>query len=174
MDPLLLSGPEWLAVLRIGIGLWWLESWRHKDKKAWFERNAGIDWAASVAAKHKWAFVRRMFERVVAPRPKAMSYMIVFAELAIGLGLVLGFLDADRGRRRAAAQRVLPRADDPRLGRAGSELVDDGRRGRDHRHPGMGALVHRPRHRLVLGFASEEVRRGGAPADTAKPDRPPH
>ena len=92
MEPLLLSGPEWLAVLRIGIGLWWLESWRHKDKKAWFERNAGIDWAASVAADHKWAFVRRMFERVVAPRPKAMSYLIVLSELAIGLGLVLGFL----------------------------------------------------------------------------------
>lgn len=92
MEPLWLTGPEWLAILRIGVGLWWLESWRHKDKKAWFERNAGINWAASVAEKHRWAFVRRGFERVVAPRPKAMSYLVVFAELAIGLGLVLGFL----------------------------------------------------------------------------------
>jgi thiosulfate dehydrogenase (quinone) large subunit len=87
-----LSGPEWLAVLRIGLGLWWLESWRHKDKAAWFRRNAGINWAASVAEKHRWPFVRTSFQRVVAPRPRAMSYVVVFAELAIGLGLILGFL----------------------------------------------------------------------------------
>jgi thiosulfate dehydrogenase (quinone) large subunit len=87
-----LSGPEWLAVLRIGLGLWWLESWRHKDKAAWFRRNAGINWAASVAEKHRWPFVRTSFQRVVAPRPRAMSYVVVFAELAIGLGLILGLL----------------------------------------------------------------------------------
>ncbi len=83
---------EWLAVLRIGIGLWWLESWRHKNKEAWFERGAGINWAGSVAEKHPWPFVRSTFDRVVRPRPKAMAYIIVFSELAIGLGLVFGFL----------------------------------------------------------------------------------
>jgi thiosulfate dehydrogenase (quinone) large subunit len=86
------SGQEWLAVLRIGVGLWWLESWRHKDKAAWFERGAGIAWAASVAEKHRWAFVRRAFAATVAPRPRLMSYLVVFGELAIGLGLVAGFL----------------------------------------------------------------------------------
>lgn len=39
-----LSGAEWFAVLRIGVGLWWLESWRHKDKKDWFT-GGGIRWA---------------------------------------------------------------------------------------------------------------------------------
>ncbi len=87
-----LDGPEWLAVLRIGVGLWWVESFRHKNKEAWFQRNAGINWARSVAEKHRWAFVRRGFESVVAPRPKVMSYVVVFGELAIGLGLVFGFL----------------------------------------------------------------------------------
>ena len=87
-----LNGLEWLAVLRIGLGLWWLESWRHKDKKGWFERGTGIAWAQSVADKHKWSFVRTGFNRVVAPRPKAMAYVVVFAELLIGLGLVFGFL----------------------------------------------------------------------------------
>lgn len=48
MDAIGLSGAEWLAVLRIGLGLWWLESWRHKDKKGWFERGTGIAWAADV------------------------------------------------------------------------------------------------------------------------------
>jgi thiosulfate dehydrogenase (quinone) large subunit len=82
----------WLAVLRIGVGLWWVESWRHKNKAAWFERGTGIAWAASVAEKHKWPFVRRAFATVVAPRAKLMAHLVVYGELAIGLGLVTGFL----------------------------------------------------------------------------------
>src|SRR4051794_15925655 len=92
MQTIWLGGPEWLAVLRIGLGLWWLESWRHKDKKGWFERGTGIAWAAGVAAEHRWAVVRRGFDLVVRPRPKAMAYVVVYAELALGAGLVLGFL----------------------------------------------------------------------------------
>jgi thiosulfate dehydrogenase [quinone] large subunit len=88
----LLSGPHWLAVLRIGLGLWWMESFRHKNKAAWFERGSGIGWAQSVADKHRWAFVKVGFNTVVTPRPKLMSYLVVYGELAIGLGLVLGFL----------------------------------------------------------------------------------
>src|SRR2546421_2507305 len=87
-----LDGREWLAVLRIGLGLWWAESFRHKNKAAWFQRGSGIAWAKSVAEKHRWAFVRRGFDTMVAPRPKAMSYVVVFGELAIGLGLIVGFL----------------------------------------------------------------------------------
>jgi thiosulfate dehydrogenase [quinone] large subunit len=87
-----LSGPEWLAVLRIGLGLWWLESWRHKDKQGWLQRGTGIAWARSVAEKHRFAFVRTSFDKFVAPRPKTMAYVVVFSELAIGLGVTLGFL----------------------------------------------------------------------------------
>jgi thiosulfate dehydrogenase [quinone] large subunit len=83
---------QWLAVLRIGIGLWWLESFRHKDKAAWFQRGAGIAWAKSVADKHRWGVVQRGFSAVVEPRPKLMAYVVVFSELAIGLGLAFGFL----------------------------------------------------------------------------------
>lgn len=36
--------------------------------------------------------VRSGFEKVVAPRPKAMAYLVVYAELALGLGLIVGFL----------------------------------------------------------------------------------
>jgi len=92
METTWLSGEEWLAVLRIAVGLWWLESYRHKNKRAWIERGAGISWARSVAEKHRWPFVRVAFERTVAPRPKAMSYVVLGAELALGLGLTLGFL----------------------------------------------------------------------------------
>ncbi|MFG2120748.1 DoxX family membrane protein [Streptomyces sp. NPDC048710] len=91
MDAIWLDGAEWLAVLRIGLGLWWLESWRHKDKKTWFE-GGGIAWAAGVAEKHRWAPVRAGFETVVTPRPKQMAYVVAYAELALGLGLILGFL----------------------------------------------------------------------------------
>ena len=83
---------QWLAVLRIGIGLWWLESFRHKDKAAWFQRGSGIAWAKSVAEKHKWGAVRTGFAKIVEPRPKVMAYVVVFSELALGLGLTLGFL----------------------------------------------------------------------------------
>jgi thiosulfate dehydrogenase [quinone] large subunit len=88
----ILTTEHWLAVLRIGIGLWWLESWRHKDKRAWLQRGAGIDWAASVAAKHPWPVVRSTFTRLVPPHKRAASYFVVFGELAIGLGLTLGLL----------------------------------------------------------------------------------
>ncbi len=92
MDPVGLDVDEWLAVLRIGIGLWWLESFRHKDKRAWRERGAGISWAASVAEKHPWGWVRAGFDRVIAPRPLLWARLVVGAELAIGLGLALGLL----------------------------------------------------------------------------------
>jgi thiosulfate dehydrogenase [quinone] large subunit len=87
-----LSIPHWLAVLRIGLGLWWLESWRHKNKQAWFHRGSGIAWAQSVAEKHPWPAVKRGFDTIVAPRPKLMAYVVVFSELALGLGLTFGFL----------------------------------------------------------------------------------
>ena len=83
---------HWLAVLRIGVGLWWAESYRHKNKAAWLERGAGIDWGKSIAEKHRWPFVKKGFEKTVVPHPKLMAYVVVFSELLIGLGLVFGLL----------------------------------------------------------------------------------
>lgn len=91
MQTIWLTGPEWSAVLRIGLGLWWLESWRHKDKKDWF-RGGGIGWAGGIAEKHRWPFVRQGFDRLVRPRPRLMAYVVAYAELALGLGLVGGLL----------------------------------------------------------------------------------
>jgi len=87
-----LSVPHWLAVLRVALGLWWCESFRHKNKAAWLQRASGITWAQDVAQKHRWSFVRTGFDTVVAPRPQLMAYVVVFGELAIGLGLVVGLL----------------------------------------------------------------------------------
>ncbi|MEV6757281.1 DoxX family protein [Streptomyces sp. NPDC051214] len=90
MQTIWLSGAEWFAVLRIGLGLWWLESWRHKDKKTWFT-GGGIGWAVGIAEKHRWQFVRSGFDVTVRPRPKLMAYIVAYAELALGLGLIFGF-----------------------------------------------------------------------------------
>ena len=119
-----LTAAEWLAVLRIGLGLWWFESFRHKDKAAWFQRGAGISWGQSVAEKHKWAFVKKGFDVVVVPRPKVMAYVVVLGELAIGLGLILGLLDAHRRLRRDPPQPLVLHPHDLGLGRAGAELHD--------------------------------------------------
>jgi thiosulfate dehydrogenase [quinone] large subunit len=87
-----LTGPEWVAVLRIGLGLWWLESFRHKNLEAWIRRQAGINWAGDIAGKHRWPIVKRGFEAVVKPHPKAMTWVVLMSELALGVGLAAGFL----------------------------------------------------------------------------------
>jgi thiosulfate dehydrogenase [quinone] large subunit len=83
---------DWMVVLRIGLGLWWIKSFAHKDLGGWLKRGSGIEWGGSVAEKHKWKFVKTGFDKVVRPHPITMAYIVVFAELALGLGLVLGFL----------------------------------------------------------------------------------
>lgn len=92
MRTLGLTGAQWVAVLRIGLGLWWLESFRHKDKRAWIERNAGIAWASSVAEKHRWGAVRRAFQATAGARPRTFTWVVLLAELALGLGVTLGLL----------------------------------------------------------------------------------
>ena len=92
MKTSLLTAPHWAAVLRIGLGLWWLESFRHKNLGAWIKRQAGINWAADIAGKHRWAVVRRGFELTVKPHPKAMTWVVLGSELSLGLGLALGLL----------------------------------------------------------------------------------
>jgi thiosulfate dehydrogenase (quinone) large subunit len=88
----LLNGAQWAAVLRIGLGLWWLESFRHKNLGAWIKRQAGIKWAGDIAAKHRFAVVGKGFDAVVRPHPQAMTYVVLASELSLGLGLSFGFL----------------------------------------------------------------------------------
>ncbi|HMK62894.1 MAG TPA: hypothetical protein VK386_04675 [Acidimicrobiales bacterium] len=78
--------------MRIGLGLWWLESFRHKNLTAWIKRQAGINWASDIAAKHRWPVVRHGFDKLVRPYPKAMTFVVLGAELSLGVGLTFGFL----------------------------------------------------------------------------------
>src|SRR5580700_7257740 len=92
MKTSLLSAPHWAAVLRIGLGLWWLESFRHKNLEAWIKRQAGIKWAADIAAKHRFAMVGKGFDAVVKPHPQAMTLVVLMSELSLGLGITFGLL----------------------------------------------------------------------------------
>lgn len=87
-----LDADQWLAVLRIGLGAWWLESVRHKNLEAWLQRNAGINWAASVAEQHRWGWVRSAFERTVKPHPRFFTWVVLLSEFSIGAGVAFGFL----------------------------------------------------------------------------------
>ena len=92
MKTSLASAAVWAALLRIGLGLWWLESFRHKNLTAWIKRQAGINWAADIAGKHKWPAVKTGFDAVVRPHPKAMTWVVLMSELALGLGITFGLL----------------------------------------------------------------------------------
>ena len=92
MKTSLLNGVQWAAVLRIGLGLWWLESFRHKNLEAWIRRQAGIKWAADIAAKHRWKAIGRGFDSVVRPRPLVMTWVVLTSEFSLGAGLTLGLL----------------------------------------------------------------------------------
>jgi hypothetical protein len=131
-------------VLRIGLGAWWFKSFWHKDKAAWFKRGAGISWGQSVAEKHKWPFVKKGFDAIVVPRPKTMAYVVVLGELAIGLGLILGFLTPIAAFAGILSEHHVLHFDDHRLGRAGPELHDDPGLGGGPRHPRLEHLVDRP------------------------------
>jgi thiosulfate dehydrogenase [quinone] large subunit len=85
---------QWLAVLRIGVGLWWLESVRHKDLRG-FLRGGSMDWVESLTIKHpipayagliRATALRSSRSRVIA------SWLVVAGEFCTGVSLTLGLL----------------------------------------------------------------------------------
>lgn len=82
---------NWLAVMRIGIGLWWIKSFFHKPLKKFVEGQM-VDWTISLADNHPVEAYGRFVKSVVEPNRSWIAYLFLAAELAIGLGLVFGFL----------------------------------------------------------------------------------
>ncbi|MFN0147031.1 MAG: DoxX family protein [Dehalococcoidia bacterium] len=85
---------EWLAILRIGVGVWWLESVRHKNIPD-FVRGGSMGWVESLTKDHPIpafaAMVRRM--SLSTPRRRVVtSWLVVLGEFGVGLSLTLGFL----------------------------------------------------------------------------------
>ena len=87
----LLEVSNWLAIMRIGIGLWWLKSFAHKPHKKFVEGQM-VDWTISLAENHPIRAYGKFVKNIVEPNRSWIAYFFLVAELAIGLGMVFGFL----------------------------------------------------------------------------------
>jgi thiosulfate dehydrogenase (quinone) large subunit len=87
----LFSGEQWLALLRIGIGLWWVKSFFHKPLKE-FVNGQMVDWTLSLADNHPVPAIGGAMRGLIAPNAVWFPYLILAGELGVGIGLTLGFL----------------------------------------------------------------------------------
>lgn len=85
---------EWLAILRIGVGLWWLESVRHKDLRD-FLRGGAMGWVESLTEGHPIPPFAALIRRVSLSshrRRIVTSWLVVLGEFSVGVSLTLGLL----------------------------------------------------------------------------------
>jgi thiosulfate dehydrogenase [quinone] large subunit len=82
---------EWLAILRIGIGLWWIKSVFHKDIGN-FLRTGMVSWTVEMAESHPWRGYGNAIKRTVTATSSWFPYLVLFGELAVGVGLTFGLL----------------------------------------------------------------------------------
>ena len=82
---------QWLAVLRIGIGLWWIKSVFHK-RIGHFLREGMIQWTVSLAENHPVEAYGRFMKKMLLGSKSWFPYFQLFGEFAVGAGLTLGFL----------------------------------------------------------------------------------
>ncbi len=88
------SDAEWLAILRIGLGLWWLESVRHKNLPD-FLRGGAMGWVESLTKDHPIPPFARMVQRVSLATPRrrvVTSWLVVIGEFCAGISITLGLL----------------------------------------------------------------------------------
>jgi thiosulfate dehydrogenase [quinone] large subunit len=89
-----LTDEEWLAILRIGVGLWWLESVRHKNIPD-FLRGGSMGWVESLTKDHPFPAYAGMVQRRSLSsqrRRQVTSWLVVLGEFSVGVSLTLGFL----------------------------------------------------------------------------------
>lgn len=82
---------QWLAILRIGVGLWWLKSFLHKPHRDFISGDM-VNWTLSLADNHPVPAFGRMIRGLVEPNASWFPYLILFGELAVGIGMIFGFL----------------------------------------------------------------------------------
>jgi uncharacterized membrane protein YphA (DoxX/SURF4 family) len=85
---------EWLAILRIGVGLWWLESVRHKELRG-FLRGGAMNWVESLTTNHPIPPFAHMIQRVSLSshrRRIVTSWLVVMGEFSVGVSLTFGLL----------------------------------------------------------------------------------
>jgi thiosulfate dehydrogenase [quinone] large subunit len=82
---------QWLAVLRIGIGLWWLKSVFHKNLRD-FVSGGMVSWTMDLADSHPWTGFGKAMKALVSNTASWFAYLVLLGEFAVGVGLTLGFL----------------------------------------------------------------------------------
>lgn len=82
---------QWLAVLRVGIGLWWIKSVLHKEYPK-FVKTGMMGWTNALLDNHPVPAYAGVIRRIINFQPTIFPYLIVLGELAVGIGLTLGFL----------------------------------------------------------------------------------
>lgn len=87
----LLTASQWLAILRIGIGLWWLKSFLHKPHRE-FVSGQMSNWTLALADNHPVPAYGRLIRGLVAPNQSWFPYLILAGELAVAVGMIFGFL----------------------------------------------------------------------------------
>lgn len=86
-----LNFAQWLALLRIAIGLWWIKSVLHKPLRA-FLSDGMVSWTVSLAENHPAPAFGTMIKRMVESNASWFPYLVIAGEAAVGIGLTLGFL----------------------------------------------------------------------------------
>ncbi len=89
---LILNQQRAIAVIRIGIGAWFLYAVAGKLDPAWVAKFPKVvaDFAGSTPVK----FYAEFLTTVVAPSADAFAAFVIVSEIAVGLGLVLGLFTA--------------------------------------------------------------------------------
>lgn len=82
---------QWLAVIRIGLGLWWLKSFLHKPHRKFVDGQM-VNWTIALADNHPVPAFGRLIKGVVAPNASWFPYLVLVGELAVGIGLTFGIL----------------------------------------------------------------------------------
>jgi thiosulfate dehydrogenase [quinone] large subunit len=82
---------QWLALLRIAVGLWWIKSVLHKPLRS-FVSGGMVEWTLSLADNHPVPAFGSFIRRVVEPSAAWFPYLLIAGEAAVGIGLTLGFL----------------------------------------------------------------------------------
>ncbi len=80
---------QWLAILRIGIGLWWLKSVLHKPLRK-FVAGQMVGWTVALAENHPVPAFGRAIKGLVAPNASWFPYLILLGEIAVAIGMILG------------------------------------------------------------------------------------
>ena len=84
-----LSIEQGMAVIRIGLGLWWLKSVAHKDYPG-FVRSGMANWTVRLAENHPVPWFGRLIGGMVDRNRSWFPYLVVLGELAVGIGLTFG------------------------------------------------------------------------------------